>query len=290
MRFSRQFSSAAHADRARRLSTPFQLFRYVTDSEHLHYGLYESPDEPMAAAQERHMHLLLQWIPVSAARVLDVGCGIGGTSVVLAARGHRVYGCAPDEPLIDYARALALEHGVEDRCEFHTQRLQDVPAGAGPFDAVLGQESLQYLHPLAPAMRHIARLTRPGGRVVAGDQILRALQYRSLCQFHDGASILAAGAAAGLRLLHHGDVSPQAVHQVPAALRALHDLRAEILGFFRPAHPDIEHHLDVCVRNSGVEGDFFRRGHLGYEHFVWERPAEPHGHEPGGAAAPAALR
>lgn len=274
VRFSRAFASPAHADRARRLPTPFQLFRYMTGSEHLHFGLFESPDEPMATAQERNMRLLLQRVPAAPSRVLDVGCGIGGTSVALAERGHRVLGIAPEPPLIDYARALAADRGVAGRCEFRAARLQDLPADAGPFDVVLSQESLQYIHPLEEAMRRIAALTRPGGRVVVGDQVLRELRYRNLCQFHDSAGILAAAEAAGLRLVHHGDVTRQALHQVPVSLRILKHLRAEILEFFRPAHPDIEHHLDVCLRNGGVEGDYYWRGWIGYEHFAWDRPAQ----------------
>lgn len=268
-----RFDSPAHAERVRRLPTPFQLFRYVSGSEHLHFGLYERPEQSLTEAQQRNTDKLLRLIPRSARRVLDVGCGIGGTSVLLAERGHQVLALAPDQALIDYARSLAEERGVAHRCEFRALRLQDLPIDTEPFDVVLSQESLQYIHPLDATMRRIAELTRPGGRVVIGDQTLRAPQYRSYCQFHEASGIAADATAAGLQLFHHEDVSYEAAHQVPAAVSMLRSMRDEICAFFKSTWPDIEAHHDVCVHNGVLEGEFYASGMLGYEHFAWVRPS-----------------
>ncbi len=270
---SPRFVSDAHAERVRRLPTPFQLFRYVSGSEHLHFGLFEHPEQSLTEAQERNTAKLLAAIPRTASRVLDIGCGIGGTSVMLAQRGHEVLAFAPDAALIDYARAQARHASVAHRCDFRALRLQDLASDTPPFDVVLSQESLQYIHPLDEAMRRIASLTRPGGRVVIGDQVLRAPQYRAHCQFHASAEILAAAEAAGLQLVHHEDVSAAAVPTVPHSVERLRALRDEILEFFRSTHPDIERDLEVCLHNGGLEGDFYRQGLLGYEHFTWIRPA-----------------
>lgn len=273
--FSRQFASPEHAEAVRVLPTPFQMFRYMTGSEHLHFGLFLSPDDDFAVAQDRNMQHLLRWIPVDAAKVLDVGCGIGGTSVTLAERGHHVTAFAPDQPLIDYGRALAAQRGVAARCQFFRATLQDVPGNTEPFDVVLSQESLQYIHPLHWTMQRLFQLTKPGGRLVIGDQVLRAPEHRKHVQFHTSQDILAEAKAAGFVLVHHQDVTAMARHTVPVSLRLLRQLRPEILSFFATAHPDIEHHLDVCLHNGGIEAEWYLQGKIGYEHFAFDRPAAP---------------
>ena len=273
-RFARRFESAAHAERVRRLPTPFQLFRYVTGSDHLHFGLYTTTEADIREAQERNTAKLLAALPRVPSSILDIGCGLGGTSVALAELGHRVLGFAPDPALIGYADALVAERGLSGVCTFLATGLYELPADTPPFDVVLSQESLQYIHPLTRAMRRIAVLTRPGGRVIIGDQTLRALEYRSAVRFHDSEGIRAAAADEGLELIHHEDVTEEAIHQAEVSLRALRESSREMIEFFRAEHPDIEHDLAVCLEMGSLEGDAYRNGWLGYEHFVWRRPKE----------------
>jgi MPBQ/MSBQ methyltransferase len=264
------FASPAHAERVRRLPTPWQMFRFVTDSEHLHFGLFERPDEPIVDAQERNMERLLPWIPAAPRRILDVGCGIGGTGVTLAERGYSVVGIAPDAHLIEYATELARERGLGERCQFFKAALFDVPK-TEIFDVVLSQESMHYLHPLEQTMEHFVALCRPGGRVVIGDQVLHDPAYKPHCLFHSSDEIRTAAERAGLRLIHHEDVTRWALHTVPVGLRALERMRPGILEFFRPAVPDIEQHFETCLRNGGMEAQLYEKGLLGYEHFAFDR-------------------
>ena len=105
------------------------------------------------AEQNRPIFLNLlgsEWLPkvpdiharlgaAPAARVADIGCGAGWSSIALAKayRTARVDGFDLDEPSIALARANATEHGVADRVSFQVRDVAD-PALAGQYDLVMG--------------------------------------------------------------------------------------------------------------------------------------------------------
>ena len=102
------------------------------------------------------------------ARVLDVGCGIGRWSRLLAARGAEVTGVDLSPTMIAEARRRAAAAGLSDRCHFLVQDSAELDAGA-PFDLVLGVTVLQHIlepRALRAAVERIARHVAPTGRIV----------------------------------------------------------------------------------------------------------------------------
>jgi SAM-dependent methyltransferase len=118
----------------------------------------------------RCQHLSLErWLDVApGTRVLDVGCGVGRWSRLLAARGALVTGIDLSPTMIAQARRRAREAGVAERCRFLVQDTAMLDAG-GKFELVLAVTVLQHI--LEPAALHRA-LTRmvehlsPAGRLV----------------------------------------------------------------------------------------------------------------------------
>jgi SAM-dependent methyltransferase len=112
---------------------------------------------------------LKPWLDVKpGTRVLDVGCGVGRWSRLLAARGAVVTGVDLSPTMIDQARLRATAEGVADRCRFRVQDLSELDVG-GQFDVVLGVTVLQHI--LDPGLLHSAvrRMTAhlaPGGRMI----------------------------------------------------------------------------------------------------------------------------
>ena len=255
----------------RDLPTPFQLFRYITGSEHLHFGLFESLEEPIANAQERMMSRLLDLFPTQVAQVLDVGCGIGGTSVTLAQRDLRVVGFAPDEGLMTYARLLAKESGVAERTRFHAQGLFEFePTEGDCFDVVISQESLQYIHPLEQTMACLRQRVRPGGRLIIGDQVLRDPRGKSMVQFHSSEDILALAQSNGFSLLSHDDITEQASLTPAVSVAKLVSEGPAILEYFGDPTGSLKHDLEVCIRNGKEEYEAYQNGQIGYELFSFE--------------------
>lgn len=105
------------------------------------------------------------------ARVLDITCGPGIYSVELARRGAQVTGIDFSPASIRYARALAAQQGVDDRCAFiqaDVRAALTAQAGQG-YDATLflyGQLSVFTRDETATLLRQTAAALRPGGKLV----------------------------------------------------------------------------------------------------------------------------
>jgi 2-polyprenyl-3-methyl-5-hydroxy-6-metoxy-1,4-benzoquinol methylase len=99
------------------------------------------------------------------ARVLDLCCGSGYGSRILAEAGAEVTGVDRDGPTIDSARTrIGKPHGVKfelsDAVRFLEQRASD-------FDAIVCFEGLEHLEDLEGALSLLEAFARDGGRVVA---------------------------------------------------------------------------------------------------------------------------
>ncbi|HYC91115.1 MAG TPA: class I SAM-dependent methyltransferase [Thermoanaerobaculia bacterium] len=134
---------------------PLNVFMHILTHEegnvaYLHYGLFERPDEPLLAAQERSTELLLSRLPPPPARLLEAGIGLGTTLARLMPR-YDVTGITPDAQQIEMVRARHPEANI--RCI----RFEDFPADT--FDAVFFQESSQYInsHALFAKARELTR-------------------------------------------------------------------------------------------------------------------------------------
>ncbi len=138
------------------------------------HGLAAVCSYGMPEFYNRAIHLeqrlaLEPWLQVSpGCRVLDVGCGVGRWSRLLAARGAQVTGIDLSPTMIEEARRRAVAGRVADRCTFHVQDLSALDV-AGQFDQVLAVTVLQHiLDPLAlhSAIAAMSRRLAPGGRMV----------------------------------------------------------------------------------------------------------------------------
>ena len=148
-------------DRARRFATLGSGLAAVCS-----YGMPEFYNRLIHYCQ----HLALApWLDIPAgARVLDVGCGVGRWSSLLASRGALVTGVDLSPTMIDQANRRANAEGVAMRCRFVVQDLARLDAG-GPFDLVLGVTVLQHIldpQSLRAAIQRMSDHLAPGGRMV----------------------------------------------------------------------------------------------------------------------------
>ena len=148
-------------DRARRFAARGSGFAAVCS-----YGMPEFYNRMIHYSQ----HLALApWLAVApGTRVLDVGCGIGRWSSLLAERGASVFGIDLSPTMIQEATRRANARGVADRCRFLVQDLAELDAGA-TFDLILGVTVLQHIldpESLRTAVRRMAEHLAPGGRIV----------------------------------------------------------------------------------------------------------------------------
>lgn len=109
------------------------------------------------------------WLKVDPrTRVLDVGCGVGRWSRLLASRGATVTGVDLSPTMIAEAARRAAAGGLAGRCRFLVQDSAALEVG-GSFDLILCVTVLQHmLDPVAlrSALRRMARHLAPQGRLI----------------------------------------------------------------------------------------------------------------------------
>jgi SAM-dependent methyltransferase len=100
-------------------------------------------------------------------RVLDVGCGAGGSTLALAdavgPKGH-VLGLDLSEPLLARAEARRRERGLA-QVRFERGDAQDHPFASAAFDLAASRFGTMFFADPVAAFRNIARALAPGGRL-----------------------------------------------------------------------------------------------------------------------------
>ena len=98
--------------------------------------------------------------------VLDVACGTGAVAIELARRhGCRVVGVDQSPEMLAEGRRRVEAAGLNERVELRDGRAEDLPFGDEELDGLTFTYLLRYVDDPAAAMRELARVVRPGGRI-----------------------------------------------------------------------------------------------------------------------------
>jgi cyclopropane fatty-acyl-phospholipid synthase-like methyltransferase len=143
------------------------------DNLAVHFGYTDESTRGHTDALKNMNRILADRVAVQPGeRVLDAGCGVGGSSLWLAAeRGVEVVGITLPATQVAMARSYAAQRGLADRVHFE---LADFTATSFPeasFDIVWAVESVCHAPDKSAFYREAVRLLRPGGRVVVADYV-----------------------------------------------------------------------------------------------------------------------
>lgn len=106
----------------------------------------------------------------AAPRVLDAGCGLGGTMLDLAAElGATCTGVTLSPSQADAANAAAQACGMSDRVRAHVRSYDEPPPG--PFDVVVAIESLAHSPDPVRTLGRLAAVMAPGGVIAVVDDM-----------------------------------------------------------------------------------------------------------------------
>jgi ubiquinone/menaquinone biosynthesis C-methylase UbiE len=112
-----------------------------------------------------YLHQLLESRGLRPRRILDLACGTGSVSEVLASQGFQVVGADLSEPMIERARKKAAEKGT--KVEYHIQDAVKLRIPGERFDLCVSFfDSLNYIHEpksLRQAIDRVYEHLRPGG-------------------------------------------------------------------------------------------------------------------------------
>ena len=104
--------------------------------------------------------------PVAGKDVLEFGCNIGATSIVLAHYGARVTAVDVSAGSVELARLNANRYELTDQIRLHLlEPGARLPFASGSFDAVTCNSVLEYVRPdlLDSVQRELDRVLKPGG-------------------------------------------------------------------------------------------------------------------------------
>jgi 2-polyprenyl-3-methyl-5-hydroxy-6-metoxy-1,4-benzoquinol methylase len=130
----------------------------------------DEPDHGLLDPQTLHAWttLLRTWMPAPAAAVLDMGCGTGSLTVVLAGLGHDVTGVDISPAMVERAQAKAKAGGHS--IEFHSMdaAAPQLASWLAPqsFDVIVCRHLLWALAEPDQALRRWAGLLKPAGRLL----------------------------------------------------------------------------------------------------------------------------
>ncbi len=130
----------------------------------IHEGL--ARQAPGSEATTRHLLSQCGSLPAAPA-VLDIGCGPGRASLVIADAVPDATIIAVDlyQPYLDQLTASARAAGVDDRIEPRQASMTDLPFDDATFDLVWSEGAI-YLMGFESGLRAWRRLVRPGGAMV----------------------------------------------------------------------------------------------------------------------------
>lgn len=100
-------------------------------------------------------------------RLLDVGCGDGSLICTAAVCGAMVAGVDADPAMLTAARLRMAQAGLE--ATLREGRVEELPFPDGSFDVVASVTVLCFVDDAERAVREMARVLRPGGRLVIGE-------------------------------------------------------------------------------------------------------------------------
>ena len=173
LRRGRAYASAASVAAAYDRWTEDQLLERLW-GDHVHLGHYGNPPGPrdFRAAKTAFVHELVRWSGLDqlprGSRVLDVGCGIGGSARILARDyGFDVLGISISPAQI--ARARSLTPPDLSHCRFAVMDALAMDLADGSFDAVWSVEAGPHMPDKQRYADELLRVLRLGGRLAVAD-------------------------------------------------------------------------------------------------------------------------
>ena len=127
------------------LATAFYRFLW---GPHIHHGLWESTeeDDPKAAQAKLIDHLAGLAAIDPGSRILDIGCGMGGSSIQLAKNyGCQVTGITLSPVQAKWASVSAWIQGVQGKARFTRMDAEEASFDEGSFEVLWSIECTEHL-------------------------------------------------------------------------------------------------------------------------------------------------
>ena len=129
-----------------------------------------------SALADRWLEEIRKYLPEkNPLRILDVGCGTGFFTILLAKQGHQVTGTDLTPDMVANARILAKEELVN--CDFEIMDAEHLSFADNSFDVVISRNLTWTLPEAAQAYKEWTRVLKPGGVLLNFDANYGAVNF-----------------------------------------------------------------------------------------------------------------
>ncbi|MFJ4806785.1 methyltransferase domain-containing protein [Streptomyces murinus] len=138
---------------------------------HVGYWDDEADESSMREATDRLTDLVAERLaPSEGQHLLDVGCGHGSTAArIIAHHAVKIIGISVSDYQVNLANSRPQPPDLPGEATFRLADAMENPFPDDTFDGAYAIESLMHMKDKAAALGHIARVLRPGGRLVIAE-------------------------------------------------------------------------------------------------------------------------
>ncbi len=149
----------------------YMYFWDLNQSRALHYGYWEDTTKTFREALANINKILSEKANINeGTKVLDAGCGIGGSSIWLAKNKQaNVTGITLSAKQAARANAYVKEIGLQDCVQFQVKDFTQTDFDEQSFDVVWAIESVCHASNKEDFVKEAYRLLKPGGRLIMAD-------------------------------------------------------------------------------------------------------------------------
>lgn len=146
-------------------------FWKLDESMGLHYGVWEENIHTLADSIRNTDRILAKMGDIKAGqKVLDAGCGVGGSSILIAKEfGAHCTGITLSEKQVKSATAYAAKNGVQDLTHFEVNDYFNTGYPDNSFDVAWAMESMATAPDKDRFLKEMNRILKPGGKLLVAD-------------------------------------------------------------------------------------------------------------------------
>ncbi|MBU4284353.1 MAG: class I SAM-dependent methyltransferase, partial [Nanoarchaeota archaeon] len=148
----------------------FKLLWHLNKNYAFHYGYWDEKVKNFDQSLLRFNEIIIEKAKIKKTdRILDAGCGIGGTSIFIAKKiGCKIEGITISQNQVDKAKKLAKKLNVSSLINFSNQDYMNTKFKSGSFDVIFALESVCYSDK-KKFLREAYSLLKKGGRLIVAD-------------------------------------------------------------------------------------------------------------------------
>jgi len=155
--------------------TDYRIFWNIHKNYSIHFGFYDKAHKKHDDAVINMNRILAKISKITSKdKILDAGCGIGGSSIWLAKNfGTNVIGINIHKMQVEIAKKLARKNGVDNLVKFFVKDFMDTNFSPNSFDVVWGLESICHGENKKVFLTKAKRVLKNNGRIIIADFFLK---------------------------------------------------------------------------------------------------------------------